>query len=154
MSNAWQEAITYAEHALQGEASGRSQAARAVGAICAEPLPHDRPTMGKDFAHLVSLLDALGLYNESQALLEHVALHVVQGPRALDMDETMSNQLAVALADRGHLASAEKVLADSARSGAASAATLVNLASVMLSRDDTPGAAGFAAGADSAAQFV
>ncbi|MCX5559530.1 Hsp70 family protein [Streptomyces sp. NBC_00038] len=151
MSNTWQEAIAFAERALQGENSARSQAARAVEPLCTERLPLDRPTMGKDFAYLVSLLDALGLYNASQALLEHLTSDLVQNPRALDMDEAGCNQLAVTLADRGHLATAAKLLADSARSGSASATTLVNLASVMLSQDDSAGAADCAARARRAA---
>ncbi|WP_245703753.1 AfsR/SARP family transcriptional regulator, partial [Streptomyces lushanensis] len=151
MSNTWQEAITSAERALRGESSGRPQTVRAIGTLCMEPLPLDRSTLGRDFARLISLLDVLGLYNESRSLLEHMGSSLVQAPRPPELDEATRNQLAVTLADRGHLTSAEKLLADSARSGSVSAATLVNLASVKLSQDDTAGAADCAARARRAA---
>ncbi|WP_405933535.1 hypothetical protein [Streptomyces sp. NBC_00827] len=145
MTDAWQEATTSAERALRGDRAARGQVAAAVEVLCADRQLPRRPSLGQDVTYLVSLLDSLGLYDKSAVLLEHVASCFVRDPDALNIDAAVRNQLAVTLAEQGHLTAATWLLTGSAESGPLAAAALANLACLMLRRDASEEAANLAA---------
>ncbi len=144
MTDLWQEAIASAERALRGDAAARQQAsAVSRDLLQGKPAPLHRPNFGRDLAYLTALLDTLGLTEESHALTENVALaiHLLRESKSLPLPSDVSNELAVALADRGHALAADNVLWGSyARDGgdAAKARNLANQAAIALRMGGSP----------------
>lgn len=146
MTDLWQYAISSAEQALRGDLSARTRAAERAAALRDDPRPLDRPTVVQDIARLTALLDALDLHDVSHDLLEHLVSRIMWDPRGLTLDLSARNQLAVVLADRGHVAAAAGLLAVMGRFGerrvdrTAAAGAYANLAALRFRLGDVQGA--------------
>lgn len=147
MTDHWAAAIASAEAALRGDASARARASTSVLRLTADAQPPLRPGLGRDVARLTAMLEALGLAEESQALLRHVVSRLVWDPRSISLSTDVRNELAVSLADRGHIPAAGTLLATAAAfsardegEGVAGARTLANLAAVKFRLGDLDGA--------------
>lgn len=145
MNDVLRDAIRSAERALRGGEAERSHLVSKMAGLCADDDVLTRPSVGRDLAYLAFLADALGLHSEADGLLDVLSLRVGRSAQALDMNESERNQLAVAFSDRGHLATATRVLAGLRDYGNSSAMTFANQASVKFREGDLAGAAEYAA---------
>lgn len=146
MSDPWQQAITDAERALSGDTDARRRAWAAALALCGSPVELGRPGLGRDLTYLVTLLETLGHTEASHALLQHVVSRLLWDPESLPATGDLRDQLAVALADRGHLSAAATLLSTAVSMGPhadgepVGSRSLANLAAVKLRLGDLTGA--------------
>jgi len=146
MTDLWQEAIDQAELGLRGDTDARRGAASAAMALSRVPDLFRRSRPGRDLAYLVSLLEALGLAEESRTLLRSVVTQLQWDPQSLALPGDVRNELAVTLLDRGLVPSAVGILSTAVVLGAqddaggAAARCAANLASVKLRLGDLTGA--------------
>ena len=146
MTDLWQDAIDQAELSLRGDIAARRSAASAAVALSRVPDLFRRSHPGRDLAYLVALLEALGLAEESRALLRSVVSQLQWDPKSLALPGDVRNELAVILIDRGLISPAVGVLSPAVVLGAeddatgAAARRVANLASVKLRLGDLTGA--------------
>jgi hypothetical protein len=146
MTDLWQQAIDHAERGLRGDTGARRIAASAAVALSRAPDLFRRSHPGRDLAYLVALLEALGLVEESRALLRSVVSQLQWDPKSLALPGDVRNELAVILIDRGLISSAVGVLSTAVvlgtqdDAGGAAAKRVANLSSVKLRLGDLTGA--------------
>ncbi|MEV2194637.1 BTAD domain-containing putative transcriptional regulator, partial [Streptomyces phaeochromogenes] len=146
MTDLWQQAIASAERALRGDVAARLKASVDAVKLRGDPDPLLQPNLGRNLAYLTSLLEALGLRNESRALLENVVGRLHWDPKSLSLPGDVRNELAVVLADRGLVSAAVTVLSPTVTLGAkddqspATTRSLANLAAIKLRLGNLAGA--------------
>jgi hypothetical protein len=151
MNDVLKDAIRSAERALRGVEAERPAVERKIAGVQTDLGLLSRPSAGEDLAYLVSLADGLGLHDAAEDLLENFSSHLIRDALSLSgMNESELNQLAVAVAGRGHLSAAARLLSASASEGSVSVVGLANQAAVKLRAGELMAAVDYADRARSA----
>ncbi|NUR00194.1 MAG: hypothetical protein HOY79_27780 [Streptomyces sp.] len=156
---AWLTALSLARRARSGEPAAREQVKEAVQRLCDDPELLSLVDLDRAVTQLTGLLDDLEEPEASQALLRQVVSGVTANGTDARSPLASLNRIAVALADRGQLPSAKKVLSVASRAPWRRAhidyldlaITFANLAEVELALNNVDAAA---TSTDRALQFI